>query len=76
VRAQALQRVGVVAALVLLSGTSGCGFVDALAHPEAAAESEATLAPASVAPAVSTPDPPQSTLIVDGALTTAGVGTG
>ena len=75
-RAQVRQRAGVVAALVVLSGTSGCGFVDALAHPEAAAEAEATLAPSTVAPAVTTPGPPQPWLIVDGALTTAGAGTG
>jgi hypothetical protein len=70
VRAQVRRRWGVVAALVVLFGTSGCGFVNDLAHPEAAGATVETSPPAEVVPAVGTPVSAGPRVIVDGALTT------
>ena len=54
---------------MVLLGSVGCGFTNALAHPEATQSSAALTAAA--APAASTPDPDEPRVIVDGDLLTS-----
>ena len=71
---QVRRRLGVAGALLVLAATSGCGFMNDLAHPEApdaTVAAEGTPADGGVLPAGAVPAPETPTVIAAGALTTA-----